>query len=84
MTKIEQLLKRYNFIRKCWINSHSPEEEQEWYEKLLIVEKEINSFKARNNASDLGSSVMAKYIGLSEISGQKGKEIEITQEDNHA
>lgn len=72
MTKIEQLLKRYNFIRKCWINSNSPEEEQEWYEKLQIIEKEIKSFKARNNDSDLGSSVMAKYIGLSEKLGQKG------------
>ena len=81
MTKIEQLLKRYNFIRKCWINSNSPEEEQEWYEKLLIVEKEINAFKARKGTSDLGSSVMAKYIGLSEKSCQKGTEIKNTTED---
>ena len=71
---IDILLRRYNTIRKAWTNSRTPEEEQEWYEKLLIVEKEINAFKARNNASDLGSSVMAKYIGLSEISGQNGIE----------
>ena len=81
MTKIEQLLKRYNFIRKCWINSNSPEEEQEWYDKLQIIEKEIKSFKARKGTSDLGSSVMARYIGLNEIKPQKGKEIENTTED---
>lgn len=80
MTKIEQLLKRYNFIRKCWVNSHTPEEEQEWYEKLQIIEKEIKAFKSRKSTSDLGSSVMARYIGLSEKSAQKGKEIEITED----
>lgn len=68
---IDILLRRYSTIRKAWTNSRTPEEEQEWYDKLQIIEKEIKAYKARNNASDLGSSVMAKYIGLSEISGQK-------------
>lgn len=81
---IDILLRRYNTIRKYWTNSRTPEEEQEWYDKLQIIEKEIRDFKARNNASDLGSSVMAKYIGLSEKSGQKGTEIENTLEDNNA
>ena len=81
---IDILLRRYNTIRKSWTNSRTPEEEQEWYDKLQIIEKEIRDFKARNNASDLGSSVMAKYIGLNEIKAQKGSEMEITQEDNHA
>ena len=71
---IDILLRRYNTIRKAWANSRTPEEEQEWYDKLLIVEKEINTFKARNNASDLSSSVMARYIGLNEIKAQKGTE----------
>ena len=75
------LLRRYNTIRKAWINSRTPEEEQEWYDKLQIIEKEIKAYKARNNASDLGSSVMAKYIGLSEISGQKDTGIKNTMED---
>lgn len=83
MTKIEQLLKRYNFIRKCWVNSRTPEEEQEWYEKLQIIEKEIKSYKAHKSTSDLGSSVMAKYIWLNEKSCQKDTKVEIT-EDNHA
>ena len=81
---IDILLRRYNTIRKAWTNSRTPEEEQEWYDKLQIIEKEIRDLKARNNASDLGSSVMYKYIGLNEIKAQNGKEIEITQEDNHA
>lgn len=80
---IDILLRRYNTIRKYWTNSRTPEEEQEWYEKLQSIEKEIRDFKARNNASDLGSSVMTKYIGLSEKSGQKGTGIKNT-EDNHA
>lgn len=64
---IDILLKRYYTIRKAWINSHTPEEEQEWYNKLQIIEKEIKAFKARKGGSDLGSDVMAKYIGMNEI-----------------
>lgn len=81
---IDILLRRYNTIRKAWTNSRTTEEEQEWYDKLKIIEKEIKSYKARNNASELGSSVMSKYIGLSEISAQKGTEIKNNKEDNHA
>lgn len=78
---IDILLRRYNTIRKAWTNSRTPEEEQEWYDKLQIIEKEISDFKARNNASDLGSSVMDKYIEMSEKSCQKGTEIKNTMED---
>lgn len=80
---IDILLRRYNAIRKAWTNSRTTEEEQEWYDKLQIIEKEIKNYKARKSTSDLGSSVMAKYIGLSEKSGQKGTEIE-NKEENHA
>ena len=81
---IDILLRRYNTIRKAWINSRTPEEEQEWYDKLQIIEKEIKSFKARKGTSELGSSVMSKYIGLSEKSCQKGTGIKNNKEDNHA
>ena len=77
---IDILLRRYNAIRKAWTNSRTPEEEQEWYDKLQIIEKEIKNYKARKSTSDLGSSVMAKYIGLSEKSCQKGTEIKNTLE----
>ena len=77
---IDILLRRYNTIRKAWTNSRTPEEEQEWYDKLQIIEKEIKNYKARKSTSDLGSSVMSKYIGLSEKSGQKGTEIKNTLE----
>ena len=77
---IDILLRRYNAIRKAWTNSRTPEEEQEWYDKLQIIEGEIKNYKARISTSDLGSSVMAKYIGLSEKSGHKGTEIENTLE----
>ena len=40
--------------------------------KMEICLKELK--KARNNASDLGSSVMSKYIELNEKSCQKGTE----------
>jgi hypothetical protein len=72
MSKIEQLLKRYEHIRKGWVNSRTPEEEQEWYDKLQMIEKEIKAFKARKGGSDLGSEVMAKYIGLKEKGSQEG------------
>ena len=69
---IDILLRRYNTIRKSWINSRTPEEEQECYYKLQIIEKELKEYKARNNTSDLGSSVMNRYISLSDKSGQNG------------
>lgn len=69
---IDILLKRYYTIRKAWVNSHTPEEEQEWYDKLQIIEKEIKAYKARKGASDLGSDVMAKYIGFGEKGSQEG------------
>lgn len=81
---IDILLKRYYAIRKDWINSTNDDQEKEYFDKLQIIEKEIKNYKARNNASDLGSSVMAKYIGLSEKSGHKGTEIKNTMEDNNA
>ena len=77
---IDILLRRYNTIRKAWTNSRTPEEEQEWYEKLQSIEKEIKNYKARKSTYDLGSSVMSKYIGLSEKSGHKGTEIKNTEE----
>lgn len=78
---IDILLKRYYSIRKSWINSTNADQEKEYFDKLQIIEKDIKSYKARNNASDLGSSVMSKYIGLSEISGQKDTEIKNSLED---
>lgn len=81
---VDFLLKRYNTIRKAWTNSRTPEEEQEWYDKLQIIEKEIKAFKARKSTSELGTSVMAKYIGLNEKTGQKDTEMKITQEDKNA
>lgn len=69
---IDILLKRYYTIRKAWVNSHTPEEEQEWYDKLQIIEKEIKAYKARKGTSDLGSDVMAKYIGFGEKGSQEG------------
>lgn len=80
---IDILLRRYSTIRKAWTNSRTPEEEQEWYEKLQSIEKEIKNYKARKSTSDLGSSVMSKYIEMNENKAQKGTEIKNT-EDNHA
>ena len=77
---IDILLRRYYAIRKAWINSTNADQEKEYFDKLQIIEKEIRDFKARKCTSDLGSSVMAKYIGLSEKSGQNGTEIENTLE----
>lgn len=71
---IDILLKRYNTIRKAWTNSRTPEEEQEWYDKLQIIEKEIKSYKARKCTYDLGSSVMAKYIEINQNQAYNGKE----------
>ena len=78
---IDILLRRYYAIRKAWINSTNADQEKEYFDKLQIIEKEIKNYKARKSTSDLGSSVMAKYIGLSEISAQK---LKIHWRINHA
>ena len=78
---IDILLKRYYAIRKAWINSTNADQEKEYFDKLQIIEKEIKSYKSRKCTSDLGSSVMAKYIEIIKNKAQKGKEIENTMED---
>ena len=56
-----------------WLNAPEGSDLQKEAEmKMEICLKELK--KARNNASDLGSSVMARYIGLNEIKAQKGTE----------
>lgn len=72
MTKIEQLVHRFEYIRKQWVNATTKEAEDEWYDKLQTIEKEIKAYKARKDASELGSEVMAKYIGLKEKGSQEG------------
>lgn len=81
---IDILLRRYNTIRTAWTNSRTPEEEQEWYDKLQIIEKEIKNFKARKGSSELGSSVMSKYIEMNKNKAQKATDIKNTMEDNYA
>lgn len=69
----EILLNRFKHIKQMWLNSiEGSEEQKELEDKMDICLKELK--KARNNASDLGSSVMAKYIGLSEKYGKKDTE----------
>ncbi len=69
---IDILLKRYYAIRKAWINSTNADQEKEYFDKLQIIEKEIKAFKARKGSSELGSEVMAKYIGFGEKGSQEG------------
>lgn len=62
MTKIEQLVKRYEFVRKMWVGSHNPKEEQEWYDKMLLVEKEIKKYKAIMETKNPAANAMAQYV----------------------
>ena len=62
MTKIEQLIKRYDFVRKMWVNSHTQAEEDEWYNKMLLVEKEIKAYKANREAKNPAANAMAQYV----------------------
>jgi hypothetical protein len=62
MTKIEQLVKRYEFVRKMWVGSHNQKEEQEWYDKMLLVEKEIKKYKASMEAKNPAVNAMAQYV----------------------
>ena len=61
---IDILLRRYNTIRKAWTNSRTPEEEQEWYDKLQIIEKEIKDYKSRNkyNNTAAAANTLERYI----------------------
>ena len=68
---IDILLKRYYAIRKAWINSTNADQEKEYYDKLQILEKEIKAFKARKGSSELGSEVIAKFIGFGEKRAKK-------------
>lgn len=62
MTKIEQLVKRYEFVRRMWVESYNPQEEQEWYDKMLLVEKELKKYKASMEAKNPAANALAQYM----------------------
>ena len=77
MTKIEQLVHRFEYVRKQWINATTKEAEDEWFQKLVFLEDEIKKYsetlnKPRKGTSELGSEVMAKYIGFNKNGNQEG------------
>ena len=70
MTRQEILLNRFKHIKQMWLNAPEGSDlQKEWEMKMDICLNEMK--KARNNTSDLGSSVMNRYISLSDKSGQK-------------
>ena len=87
MTKQEILLKRFNFIRQMWLNSiEGSDEQKEWEMKMDICLKEMkkaNSDAVNRSRIDYGANVLSHYLTDTK-KAQNGKEIEITQEDNHA
>lgn len=71
MSKLEQLVHRFEYVRKQWVNASNKEAEDEWYNKLVFLEDEIKKYretlnKPRKGSSELGSEVMAKFIGFGE------------------
>lgn len=71
MSKLEQLVHRFEYVRKQWVNASNKEAEDEWYQKLIFIEDEIKKYretlnKPRKGSSELGSEVMAKFIGFGE------------------
>ena len=71
MSKLEQLVHRFEYVRKQWVNANNKEAEDEWYQKLVFLEDEIKKYretlnKPRKGTSELGSEVLCKYIGLKE------------------
>ena len=77
MSKLEQLVHRFEYVRKQWVNASNKEAEDEWYNKLVFLEDEIKKYretlnKPRKGNAELGSSVMAKFIGFGEKGSQEG------------
>ena len=71
MSKLEQLVHRFEYVRKQWVSATTKEAEDEWYNKLIFLEDEITKYletlnKPRKGTSELGSEVMARYIGFGE------------------
>ena len=72
MTRQEILLNRFKHIKQMWLNAPEGSDLQKEFEmKMDICLKELK--KERNKTSDLGSSVMNRYISLSDKSCQNGK-----------
>lgn len=79
MTRQEILLNRFKHIKQMWLNAPEGSDLQKEAEtKMDICLKELK--KARKDTSELGTSVMARYIVLNEKSGQKDTEIKNTME----
>ena len=76
MSKLEQLVHRFEYVRKQWVNASNKEAEDEWYDKLVFLEDEIKKYREtlnnpRKGTSELGSEVMVKFIGFGEKRAKK-------------
>lgn len=64
MSKLESLVKRYEFIKKMWVNSTGTSEQSQWEAQLNQIIQEMEKWQTshRNNARiDYGAQVMTMY-----------------------
>ena len=70
-----------------WLNSiEGSDEQKEWEMKMDIClneMKKVNSDTVNRSRIDYGANVLSHYL-TDTNKAQKGSEMEITQEDNHA
>lgn len=87
MTRQEILLNRFKHIKQMWLNAlEGSDEQKEWEMKMDICLNEMkkaNSDAVNRSRIDYGANVLSHYL-TDTNKAQKGSEMEITQEDNHA
>lgn len=87
MTRQEILLNRFKHIKQMWLNAlEGSDEQKEWEMKMDICLNEMkkaNSDAVNRSRIDYGANVLSHYL-TDTNKAQKGTEMEITQEDNHA
>lgn len=80
-------MNRFKHIKQMWLNAlEGSDEQKEWEMKMDICLNEMkkaNSDAVNRSRIDYGANVLSHYLTDTK-KAQKGSEIEITQEDNHA
>lgn len=63
MHKLESLVKRYEFIKKMWVNSAGTSEQSQWEAQLEQIIKEMNDYQKSHGAflATPSEKVMAMY-----------------------
>ena len=63
MTKLESLVKRYEFLKKMWLNSAGTSEQSQWEAQLEQIINEMNTYQ-KSHGIDARTTPAEKVMAM--------------------